>query len=311
MSGYRDAAGKMRLQKFLSDAGVASRRNAELLVENGRVLINDEIVRTLPAFVDPEHDCVVVDGNVVRMQPQQYWIIHKPKGVVTTVSDPAGRRRAVDFLPPMRTRLFVVGRLDPESSGLLLMTNDGELAQRISHPRYGIPKVYWAEVRGEVGLDLPVRMRRGVHLSEGKAAVSDVRILHRTREQSALSITLSESHNRQVRRMLAKLGHDVRNLKCTRIGPIELKGLPLGAARELSRHEVAELRRAIQNAAPSDAGPGRRRRIGRTRGELEGRGERGAASRGAATRRMGGSRRDGAAGRERTSESKSKRRFVR
>src|SRR5262245_47069636 len=158
MSGYRDAAGKVRLQKFLSDAGVASRRNAELLVENGRVLINDEIVRTLPAFVDPEHDRVVVDGNVVHMQPQQYWIIHKPKDVVTTTSDPAGRRRAVDFLPPMKTRLFVVGRLDPESSGLLLMTNDGELAQRISHPRYGIPKVYWAEVRGEVALDLPSRM---------------------------------------------------------------------------------------------------------------------------------------------------------
>jgi 23S rRNA pseudouridine2605 synthase len=311
MSGYRDAAGKMRLQKFLSDAGVASRRNAELMVESGRVLINDEIVHTLPAFVDPENDRVVVDGNVVRMQPQQYWIIHKPKGVVTTMSDPAGRRRAVDFLPPMRTRLFVVGRLDPESSGLLLMTNDGELAQRISHPRYGIPKVYWAEVRGDAGLDLPAVMRKGVFLSEGRASVSDVQILHRTREQSALSITLCESHNRQVRRMLAKLGHPVRNLKCTNIGPIELKHLPLGSSRSLTPHEVSELRRAISQAVAADSRPAKRgRRVGGTR---DGDRAKGAAPalRGLAPRRPGGAgRSDGTRGRDRKDDGKP-RRFVR
>lgn len=312
MSGYRDATGKMRLQKFLSDAGVASRRNSELLVEGGRVLINDHIVRELPAFVDPENDQVVVDGNIVRMQPQQYWIVHKPKGVVTTTSDPAGRRRAVDFLPPMKTRLFVVGRLDPESSGLLLMTNDGEMAQRISHPRYGIAKMYWAEVRGEAGLDLPTRMRRGVFLSEGKAIVSDVQILHRTREQSALSITLSESHNRQVRRMLAKLGHPVRNLKCTRIGPIELKNLPLGTSRALTPHEVADLRRAIQSAAPRDMRRPRRRAPQDQAGEAS-RPARPARppSRGAPPRTTVKGRTDRRGSRERTGAAKSGRRIIR
>lgn len=308
MSGYKDATGKIRLQKFLSDAGVASRRNAELLVESGRVLINDEIVRTLPAFVNPETDRIIVDGDLVRAQPQQYWILHKPKDVVTTNSDPAGRRRAVDFLPPMRTRLFVVGRLDPESSGLLLMTNDGEMAQRISHPRYGIPKVYWAEVRGEVALDLPARMRKGIFLSEGRASVTDVEILHRSREQSALTITLSESRNRQVRRMLAKLGHAVRNLKCTHIGPIELKRLPLGAARALTPREVAELRRMIAQAVAADSRPAKRRR--RSGGARDGDRATGVApgQRKSSGPRPGGARRsDGARG----GEEEPRRRFVR
>jgi 23S rRNA pseudouridine2605 synthase len=311
MSGYRDAAGKIRLQKFLSDAGVASRRNAELLVESGRVLINDEIVRALPAFVNPESDRIIVDGDLVRAQPQQYWILHKPKGVVTTNSDPAGRRRAVDFLPPMRTRLFVVGRLDPESSGLLLMTNDGEMAQRISHPRYGIPKVYWAEVRGEVALDLPARMRKGIFLSEGRASVTDVEILHRSREQSALTITLSESRNRQVRRMLAKLGHAVRNLKCTHIGPIELKHLPLGAARPLTPREVAELRRMIEQASAADARRARQPR--RPESARSGGGSTsGPQSPGLSPRQRGsGARSDRPRTRDRSADGKPRRRFVR
>jgi 23S rRNA pseudouridine2605 synthase len=238
--------GKVRLQKFLSDTGVASRRHAEELILAGRVLVNDQVVDTLPVFMDPEQDRVTVDGSPVRPQRLEYFIVHKPKGVVCTNYDPAGRLRAVDLLPDLPARLFPVGRLDEESTGLLLMTNDGELAQRITHPRYGVPKTYYAEVRGRVPNDLPATMKGGVYLSEGKARASDVAIEHRSSDRSALLITLREGRNRQVRRMLAKLGHPVRKLKRVQIGPLTLRGLPVGAARRLTPRELAELRAAVQ-----------------------------------------------------------------
>lgn len=257
--------GVVRLQAFLSDAGVASRRHAEELILDGRVLVNDRVIEELPAFVDPENDVVIVDGNRVRPQPHQYWIIHKPKGVVCTNRDPAGRRRAVDFLPPMRTRLFVVGRLDTESSGLILMTNDGELAQRISHPRYGVEKAYRVEVAGMAEDDLPATLRKGVYLAEGRVTVDRAEVLYRSRDVSALEITLTESLNRQVRRMFARIGHKVKSLRRVRIGPIRLRDLPLGAARPLDAGEVAALRKSVaraaeQAAAEEERAPNRRRR---------------------------------------------------
>lgn len=241
----------MRLQKFLSDAGVASRRAAEEMILDGRVLVNDEVVDSLPVFVDPDTDVVIADGVRVRRQAPRYFVVHKPKGVVCTNRDPSGRVRAVDLLPPQAGRLFVVGRLDADSSGLLLMTNDGELAERITHPRYGLAKVYRVQVRGQVAEDLPAKMRRGVYLAEGRAQASQVRVVHRARDRSSLEVTLREGRNRQVRRMLARLGHAVRELKRVQIGPLSLKGLPIGGARELSDAELAALRKAVQ---PGDAG---------------------------------------------------------
>lgn len=250
---------RVRLQKFLSDAGVASRRHAEDWIVEGRVLVNDQLVTELPAFVDPQHDRVVVNGELVHIQPPEYWMLNKPKGVVCTNRDPSGRRRAVDFLPPTRARLFVVGRLDAESSGLVLLTNDGELALRITHPRFGMPKVYWVEVRGEVSSDLPERMRKGVYLAEGRASASHVKVLHRSRELSALEITLQEARNRQVRRMLAKLGYPVKNLKRVQVGSLHLDKLPIGAVRPLMPGEIGALRRFAANAeATSEAQPLRR-----------------------------------------------------
>jgi len=245
--------GRMRLQKFLSDTGVASRRHAEELILDGRVLVNDEIVTSLPAFVDPGHDRVVVDGVLVRRQPLVYYLVHKPPGVVCTHFDPAHRTRAIDLLPPLKQRLFPVGRLDEESSGLLLMTNDGELAQQIAHPRYGVPKVYRAEVRGRVPSDLPEQMKRGVYLAEGKARASEVEIIRATNKISILNITLREGRNRQVRRMLAKLGYPVRKLKRLQIGPLSLKGLPVGAARSLTPQELQMLLAAAATSAVRDA----------------------------------------------------------
>ncbi len=242
------APARMRLQKFLSDAGVASRRRAEELILEGRVLVNDEVVEELPAFIDPKADRVMVNGAVVRPQRLEYFMIHKPAGVVCTHYDRAGRPRAVDLLPDLPMRMFPVGRLDLESTGLLLLTNDGELAQQLTHPRYGVPKQYRAEVRGKVSKELPAAMKAGVYLSEGKATASEVEIVRTERDRSILMITLREGRNRQVRRMLAKLGHKVKALKRVQIGPISLRRLPLGAARRLSPKELDALRAAVETA---------------------------------------------------------------
>lgn len=252
-----------RLQKFLSDAGVASRRYAEQLIQEGRVLVNDQIVDTLPAFVDPHRDVVVVNGHRVRARPLAYFIVHKPRGVVCTNYDPDGRPRAIDLLPRNLEHLFVVGRLDLHSSGVLLMTNDGELAARITHPRFGIVKVYKAEVAGYVPDDLPATLRRGVHLADGKAQASDVKILKRSRQESILEIALREGPNREVRRMLARVGHKVLRLQRVRLGPLTVRNLPPGAVRPLSEHEVEQLRHATRDAAASPPPPRslRRRRF--------------------------------------------------
>jgi 23S rRNA pseudouridine2605 synthase len=181
--------------------------------------------------------------------------VHKPRGVVCTNRDPAGRLRAVDLLPPTKAPLNVVGRLDADSTGLLLMTNDGELAERITHPRLELPKVYRVEVRGQVAPDVVARMKKGVYLAEGRATASGVEVVRRNRASSVLKITLREGRNRQVRRMLARLNHPVRTLKRVGIGPLNLKGLPVGACRRLTPRELTELRRAVR-AAESGRKPG-------------------------------------------------------
>jgi len=239
----------LRLQKFLAEAGVASRRRGEELIEAGRVLVNNAVVDSLPAFVDPERDRVIVDGAPVRIQALEYFLLHKPKGVVCTNRDPAGRPRAIDLLPPLHTRVNVVGRLDADSTGLLLMTNDGDLAEQITHPRLGVPKVYRVEVRGQVPVDAAARLKKGVYLSEGKATASEVEIVHRSRQSSVLQITLREGRNRQVRRMLARLGHPVKKLKRVQIGPLSLKGLPAGGCRRLTARELTGLRKAVKAAS--------------------------------------------------------------
>ncbi len=253
-----DAAGKrpgaVRLQKLLSDAGVASRRRAEELILEGRVLVNDEVVNTLPAFAVPGADRIICDGELVKFEPPQYFMLHKPKGYLCTDSDPGGRPRAVDLLPPGLPKLFPVGRLDMDSTGLLLMTNDGELSERVTHPRFGVPKVYRAEVRGKVGGDVTAKLLGGVHLAEGRISASLVRVVHSAHDRSMLELTLREGRDKQVRRMLAQCGHKVRRLTRIRIGPLTLKGLPLGAARRLAPRELAELRAELKRAKPRPRG---------------------------------------------------------
>lgn len=256
----------VRLQKYLNDAGIASRRHAEGLIEEGRVWVNGKIVDRLPAFIDPKHDRVTVDGDVVRPAPLRYFIVHKPKGVVCAGTDVSGRQAAIDLLPPGIGHMFPVGQLDADSSGLLLMTNDGELAQSVSHPRFGIPKIYRVDVKGRATPGVVGELRDGVYLSEGKARAAECRILHASDRASVLSITMNEAHNRQVQRMLAKLGFPVKDLKRVQIGPIVLKGLPLGASRELSDFEVRQLREAVESAAATAGPPVRKPRRGSVSG---------------------------------------------
>lgn len=242
---------QVRLQKFLSDTGVASRRRAEELIRDGHVLVNDAVVDTLPVFVDPAVDRIIVDGTPVHAQKLEYFLVNKPKGVICTSHNPGGRVRAVDLLPELPVRLTPVGRLDEESTGLLLLTNDGELAQRLTHPRRGLSQTYHVEVRGRVPNDLPAQMRAGVYLAEGRAQTGHVEIAHSSTERSTLLITLREDRNRQVRRMLARLGYPVRKLKRVAIGPLLLHKLPVGAARRLSPKELRILRDELQRAAQS------------------------------------------------------------
>ncbi|MCG3128097.1 MAG: hypothetical protein CHACPFDD_02972 [Phycisphaerae bacterium] len=240
-------AAPQRIQKFLSDAGVASRRAAEELVLARRVLINDQPVTTLPTFVRPGTDRVIVDGVPVRAQRLEYFIVHKPAGVVCTQRDPAGRTRSVDLLPPKLPRLFPVGRLEADTEGLLILTNDGELANRIAHPRYGVEQVYCAELRGRMSDDLPAQLLRGVYVAEGHMRPRRVDVIQRGPNRSVIEIELQGGRRLEIRRAIAMCGHKVRRLTRVRIGPIELRGLPAGAARRLTPAEL----RALKSGAPA------------------------------------------------------------
>lgn len=234
-----------RLQRVLAAAGFGSRRACEELILEGRVSVNGERVARLPVLVDPQRDEIAVDGRPVLAEKKVYFLLHKPKGVVCTNSDPSGRTRAVDLLRGVRERVFPVGRLDEDSMGLLLMTNDGELAQRLAHPRYGVPKTYRATCAGRVTPQTLERLRGGVWLSEGRTGPAEASVIHREPESTVLEVTLREGRNREVRRVLAKLGHPVRRLVRIAIGRLSLRGIPLGAFRPLRTEELAALKRAL------------------------------------------------------------------
>jgi len=232
-----------RLQKILAAAGLASRRGCEEIILDGRVTVNGRRVHTLPVLVDPEADEITVDGRPLKVDRKVYFLLHKPRGVHCTNYDPDGRPRAVDLLGGVRERVFPVGRLDAETTGLLLMTNDGELAEQLTHPRHGVPKTYRAHVNGQVTEEQLADLRKGVWLAEGKTRVSEASIIHAARDQSVVEITLREGRNREVRRVLARIGHAVRKLIRIRIGPLSLRGLGPGEFRPLTSAEVNLLKR--------------------------------------------------------------------
>lgn len=232
----------VRLQKFLARAGVASRRAAEELIRSGRVQVNGRTVTEMGSTVDPDRDAVAVDGRTVRAGPVVWIVLNKPVGFVTTRSDPQGRRTVYDLLPGEYRKLLHVGRLDTASEGLLLLTNDGDGAHRLLHPRFEVERVYDVEVEGHVGADVVRRLRTGVRLSDGMARATAVRVLPSKLENRArLRVTLKEGRNREVRRMLEAVGAPVTRLRRVAYGPVRLAGLPRGEWRPLS----AEERRAI------------------------------------------------------------------
>jgi len=238
-----------RLQKIIAAAGVCSRRQAETLITSGRVTVNGQPVTALGTTADPAADTIVVDGRPLAAEPHEYWAVHKPPGVVTTLSDPEGRPLA-RALVPTQARVYPVGRLDAASSGLLLFTNDGALAHRLMHPRFAHVKVYHVLVSGYPNEATLNQLRGGIVLDDGPTLPAEVRQLRTTADGTWLVITLREGRKRQLRRMLEHVGYPVVHLKRVAFGPIKLGRLPLGAARPLAGRELASLRQLAGLPAP-------------------------------------------------------------
>jgi len=245
----------MRLNKYLAHAGVGSRRHCDDLIAGGRVKVNGEPVRDLGVRVDPETDKVFLDDHPVRAERHVYWAVHKPPGYLCTNHDPAGRPLATDLVPHVEQRVYTVGRLDEDSEGLLLLTNDGDLAQQLMHPRFGVEKTYEVLVAGSpTPADLK-QLLTGVWLSDGRVKAKAVKRFKRQGDSTWLKIVLAEGKNREVRRMLAKLNHKVMRLRRVAIGPVKLDRLPKGKSRRLALPEVEALRKSVERAAkPSAAG---------------------------------------------------------
>jgi len=238
--------GRQRLQKVLAAAGVDSRRKCEELILNGAVSVNFEVVDTLPAFVDPQTDVITVHGKRVRTEQKVYFLLNKPKGVICTNFDPQGRKRAIDLVP-CRQRIFCVGRLDIDTTGLIILTNDSDLTNRLTHPRYEVPKTYVVRVKGYIDDAALERLKKGVWLAEGKTGEASVQILNRGRDESLIEITIRQGLNRQIRRMLMKVDLPLKSLKRTRIGSITDRGLGVSRFRPLTKVEVQYLKKATSH----------------------------------------------------------------
>jgi len=272
-SPQRPATG-VRLQKAMADAGIGARRDCEDMITAGRVRVNGAVVTTLPCFVDSARDVVELDGEVIDLPISEastdtpatraytYVLVNKPKGVITTTSNPEGRRNVLDLLPPtMRRdeRLYPVGRLDGDSTGLLLITNDGDLAYQLTHPKFGVTKEYRVMVAGLASDEQLQALKRGMYLvtpsadgskSAKKASMEAVRIVKRfvdrnRGDRTLLSITLREGQNREIRRMLARVGLKVRELERVAIGPLKAGELKPGQIKLLGKKDVARLREAV------------------------------------------------------------------
>ncbi len=257
-----------RLNKLLAHAGVGSRRHVEELIAAGRVTVDGRPVRELGTKVDPQAQRVTVDGQPVKLERPVYWVVNKPRGYLCTNEDPAGRPRAVDLVPHVEQRVYTVGRLDEDSEGLLLLTNDGDLAHRLMHPRFGVEKTYLVQVAGHPSRDDVQQLLQGVWLSDGHVRARRVKVMKSQGDSTWLQVVLSEGKNREIRRMLARLNHKVLRLRRVAIGPVQLDKLAKGKARKLSLDELNALRRSAGKAPEAGGGvdPGRPERRGKPGG---------------------------------------------
>jgi len=234
----------VRLNKYLADRGVASRRKCDELIASGKVLVDGEPVTELGSKVDPETSVVEVEGSVFKpgQSRHRYYLLNKPKGVVCTNDRREAKKRAIDLITdPDAGRIYTVGRLDEDSTGLILLTNDGDFTNLIAHPRHEVPKTYLVKVRGRIEGEALEKLRKGVHLSEGRTGPVRSRVIKRTNSFTMLSVTLGEGKNREVRRIFARVGSTVVGLRRTRIGNLSDRRLKEGQWRPLMRHEVEDL----------------------------------------------------------------------
>lgn len=242
----------IRLQKFLAATGLGSRRHCEEYIETGRVSVDGEIVTELGARIDPETQVILVDGERARMEPRRYFLLNKPPGYLCTNQDPAGRRRVIDLFPGENQRLFTVGRLDENSEGLLLVTNDGAMAQRLAHPRYRVARTYHVQVAGHPPREKLDELRKGIRFKEGVFRVSGLKPLKKQGKSTFLELTLHEGQNREIRRMMARIGHKVMQLIRVRFGPLNLGKLKSGEYRRLSDTELKKLREMLNEKHSPD-----------------------------------------------------------
>ncbi len=233
---------RQRLQRVLASAGIGSRRACEELIRSGRVTV-DGVAATLGESADPDLQSIMVDGRPVLAETREYWLLSKPKGVVTTAKDPQGRRTVVDCVPTA-ARIFPVGRLDVDTTGALLLTNDGELAHRLLHPSFGVEKEYQVVASGRVGPTAVKALEFGVELEDGRTSPARVEVRTARSDSTELYVTIHEGRNRQVRRMLEAVGHPVRSLHRVRFGSLSTMDLEVGVARRLTADEVSRLRRS-------------------------------------------------------------------
>ena len=265
----------LRLQKFLAMAGVDSRRNCEEYIRTGRVTVNSEVVTDPARAVDPKTQDIRLDSERLRMPRLRYFLVNKPKGVLCTNHDPQGRPRAIDLVPPSEQRLFTVGRLDENTEGMLLLTNDGDLAQRLAHPRFEVIRRYRCHVAGIPQPDILRQLREGMYFAEGFFKFRSVHIYRRKGQSVILEMELQEGKNREIRRLLARVGHKVLALERIAFGPLQLGSLAPGRHRELQPFEIHELRHFAEHGekpAPrgGKAGDGFGYRTGQTRGKRRG-----------------------------------------
>lgn len=237
---------EVRLQKALADAGVGSRRYCESLIADGRVKVDGKVVDWFGARVDPQKVVIHVDGKRVETRSEmRYYALNKPRGVVSTMSDEKGRDSLARYVDEVPERLFHVGRLDTDTEGLILLTNDGELAHRLTHPSFGVPKTYLAEIHGPIPRDLGRILRKGVALEDGPVKADGFRIVEQSGKRILVEVVIHEGRKHIVRRLLKEVGFPVQQLARTEFGPVKLGRLKPGAVRALNRKEIGELYAAV------------------------------------------------------------------
>ena len=271
----------IRLQRYLAACGLGSRRACEEFIVAGRVSVDGKTVSELGTTVDPQSQSVALDGETLRMERKKYYVLNKPTGVLSTNRDPQGRKRVIDLFDADGPRLFTVGRLDEDSEGLLLVTNDGDLAQKLAHPKFKVRRTYQLQVAGIPSGEALGQLKRGIHFAEGKFRVLEAYIVKVRGKSALVEVVLAEGHNRELRRLFARLGHKVMKLTRVAFGPLKLGSLPRGQHRELRRNELAALLGLVNpdDSPRAQGGGGRKHAARKKSGRPSSRGRSGSARR--------------------------------